>query len=75
VSRGSEVEFEMKIPTGGSPTVVGRGCPTSPPTGEEGGVGPYRRTGEAHPELGGGRGASPYPTRGGRSSPDSGRGK
>ena len=32
VSRGGEEEWEMIIPTGGSPTLDGRGCPTSPPT-------------------------------------------
>jgi len=62
VSRGSEEELEMIIPTGGSPTLEGRGCPTSP--GEGVGICPYRRTGEAHPESRGGRGASPYSTRG-----------
>jgi len=66
VSRGSEEEWEMKIPTGGSPTLVG----------EKGGVCPYLRgTRAAHLESGGGQGASPYSTRKEGSSPDSGRGE
>ena len=39
VSRGSEEEWEMKIPTAGSPSGGGEGGPTAPPT-PEGGMAP-----------------------------------
>jgi len=80
VSRGSEEEWKMKIPTGGPPTLVGgKGgvCPYSggsvEPTltrGEDEEPPPTQRGGEVHPPQGGER--EPPPTREGREK-DGGR--
>jgi len=62
VSRGSEEEWKMKIPTGGPPTSVGG----------KGGVCPYRGERGTYPYSGAGRGASPYSTGGRGASPGRG---
>ena len=69
VSRGSEEEWKMKIPTGGPPTLVGGGSPTSPPTGGREASAPTQRGGEMHPPTQ--WGGEVHPPREGRENPPS----
>jgi len=80
VSRGSEEERKMRIPTDGPPTSLGGGSPTSPPIlGGRGGPtpgsdeAPLTHGGDEEPPPTGERGASTYSGRRRRASPDSER--
>ena len=75
VSRGSEEEWKMRIPTWGPPTSNGGGVQRLPHSWGEGGVCPYRGERGASPYSKGGRGASPYSTGERGASPDAGREK
>jgi len=71
VSRGSEEEWKMRIPTGGTPTSVGGGGPTSPPTPGEREVSAPTSGGSEEPPLTWREDEEPPPTQRGGEVPPS----